>query len=151
MNKTLSLSLSVVAVFVLILSAMPGVSSAEGQSVLSDCVGDAQNLCPGMKPGDGQLMNCLMQNLCPDMDPGGGVGQLLNCLVKNEAQLSAACAQRVQAMDTIRKQCEPDARNLCPGINQGARLLNCIKEHQSELTNECYDALQNGLWQPTTY
>ncbi len=110
MNKTLCLALSVAAVFVLILSAMPRICSAadwsnntmtnsqipmwDGQSLKWACAGDALNLCPGMKPGDGQLMNCLMQRLCPDLAPGAGVGQLMDCLVQNETQLSPAVCSK---------------------------------------------------------
>ena len=145
MKKTLCLSLFVVAVFFIIFSARPGVASTEAQNLQAACAADAEYFCPGMKPGDGQLMNCLMQKLCPDMAPGDG--QLMNCLVQNESQLSPACAQQVQAIDNVRNQCAPDVSKLCPGINQRVKILECLKEHQVELTTECYNSLQ-GLEQP---
>ncbi|MEB2845465.1 hypothetical protein GAO09_22995 [Rhizobiales bacterium RZME27] len=63
--------------------------------------------------------------------------------------LFAGAAHAQQAgqaqMQAAREICAPDIQKLCPGISPGGgRLKACIREHASEFSKPCTDAMKNA-------
>ena len=43
-----------------------------------------------------------------------------------------------------REACREDAQNFCKGVQPGGgRILDCLKDHYKEISDPCYNALQN--------
>lgn len=109
------------AVWALCLGALAGPAAyAE-----DPCAGDAKQYCPDVQPGSGRLVICLRQN---------------------QARLSAACRDRLAAdalkarkvIERFGRSCQVDMAQLCAGIRPGGgRLLQCLGEHQGELSTSC--------------
>jgi hypothetical protein len=83
------------------------------------------------------------KKLCPDAKPGSGA--IRKCLEEHRDQLSEACRQRISQSRGRRQGypprfqgCEADLDKYCketpPG---GGRLLNCLREHEKDLSEEC--------------
>jgi hypothetical protein len=92
------------------------------------CKADREKLCPGIKPGDGKLGECLKQH---------------------EAELSSECAaerkERHEAWKEVRANCKEDAGKFCADIEKGQRGLKaCLESHMSELGQTCADALKKA-------
>lgn len=48
-------------------------------------------------------------------------------------------------MQAWREACAPDVKRLCPGISPGGgRLKACIREHASEFSKPCMDAMKTA-------
>jgi hypothetical protein len=83
--------------------------------------------------------------LCPGVAPGGG--RLLKCLIRNDYALSHSCLAEINKVETAREQvatakrlCEPDLKRLCPGETEHAgELFSCLqeKEKEAQLSPEC--------------
>ncbi|HTR45674.1 MAG TPA: cysteine rich repeat-containing protein [Thermodesulfovibrionales bacterium] len=123
--------LSVVSILIFVISAIPAISTA-GQTQAGQgnnpCDADIKKLCQGVKPGEGHLMECLREH---------------------KAELSPACADKMteqkDKMKVERKKCEPDVQKFCPDVKPGGgRIVACLKNHQSELSQECKDSLAKG-------
>lgn len=85
------------------------------------CKQDAESLCKGVEPGQGQMMRCMLDN---------------------KDKLSAACREK---MDHVAKRhpCAEDAARLCSGTESGqGRVGDCLKSHESELSAECKSQMQ---------
>jgi hypothetical protein len=77
---------------------------------------------------------------CKDVQPGGG--RMAQCLKQHEQELSPACKQHVEDVkkqgQAFRAACEDDVLKLCGGVQAGGgRILNCLKQHEQELTPDC--------------
>jgi Cysteine rich repeat len=91
------------------------------------CKADREKLCPGMKPGDGQLGACLKQH---------------------EAEFSPECqAARKEAQEArknIRMNCKADTEKFCADASKGhGEVIKCLESHASELGQSCADALKS--------
>lgn len=92
------------------------------------------------------------KRLCSDVQPGRG--NLQQCLKAHEADLSAACKDRIQAAQTRAQgaqgtiqACQSDAAKFCANVPPGrGAVASCLKQHESELSTEC----QAGLAQART-
>lgn len=88
-----------------------------------------------------------LRSLCPDAGPTRA--EQMRCLRENRELLSEACrtsivdpaARRADAGDA----CGDDAVRLCPGVEPGRHgtgMMNCLRSHASELSEECRNALE---------
>jgi hypothetical protein len=107
----------------MLLFVSPQLSAAQAAG---PCKADREKLCPGMKPGDGKLNECLKQH---------------------EAELSPECAasrkERQDAWKAVRAACKDDFAKFCkdaPKEDGGKR--KCLQSHESELGQACADALK---------
>jgi hypothetical protein len=78
--------------------------------------------------------------LCPGARPGGG--QIAECLRANAAQLSPGCRARVGEMKEILAEvdaaCEEDVHFLCAGVPKGGgRIVACLKQNLAEVSPRC--------------
>jgi len=105
---------------------------------IKGCDNDAKKYCPGLAPGSQKAFLCL---------------------VAYEDNLSASCKLGIEeaamavrmgaaAIDYSVSACEADADKYCLDVKPGeGRLINCIKQHQSSVSNACITALkETGLW-----
>lgn len=93
------------------------------------CVADRQQFCANVQPGQGRIFQCLKQN---------------------EANLSAACKQKVQERvaqmrargQQIRQQCRQDIQTVCANVQRGqGRIWQCLKQNEANLSAGCRQAM----------
>lgn len=77
---------------------------------------------------------------CKDVKPGGG--RLAKCLKEHENELSSACKSRREELKMkvreAAKACHDDIEQFCGNVKPGGgRILRCLKEHESKLSTEC--------------
>ncbi len=90
------------------------------------------------------------KRLCADVKPGRGT--LQQCLKAHEADLSAACKDRIQAAQTKAKSaqgtlqaCQSDTTKFCANAPRGGGgVINCLKQHEAELSAECKAGLSKA-------
>lgn len=84
---------------------------------------------------------------CKDVQPGGG--RILQCLQANQTSLSPACQVRIARAEkrmAMRKNrpCAGDAAKFCSDVAPGGgRIINCLKQHESELSSACLQRLSS--------
>jgi hypothetical protein len=81
-----------------------------------------------------------VKQFCADVQPGRS--NVMRCLKEHQADLSAACKDRIQAAQTrvqeIRQACQSDAAKFCADVTAGrGAVVKCLKQHESELSAEC--------------
>jgi hypothetical protein len=91
-----------------------------------------------------------VKQFCSDVQPGRG--NVMECLKEHQADLSAACKDRIQAVQTrmqeSRQACQSDAAKFCADVSPGGGgLVRCLRQHESELSAEC----KAGLAQARTH
>jgi hypothetical protein len=99
--------------------------------VRAACQDDAARLCKGVKPGGGGIARCLLEHASELSEP-----------CKKEADEMEGRRQKVQAMaQALREACKDDTVRFCGGVQPGgARLGQCLKQHEGELSARCKDA-----------
>jgi Cysteine rich repeat len=88
-------------------------AQAQSNAMVKACRGDAQSLCPSVKPGGGRIAQCLQQQ---------------------QAKLSPACNTQLGAMS----ECSQQVKQICgaEAATQGA-LRSCFAAHASEFSASC--------------
>lgn len=89
------------------------------------CAEDAARLCKGVQQGQGRVARCLKEHA-------------------NE--LSPACKENIgKAKEKVRdfkQACRDDSAKLCKGTKPGGgRILQCLKQHESELSPACKEKM----------
>ena len=99
--------------------------------VRAACKDDAARLCKGVKPGAGGIARCLREHASE-----------LSEQCKQEGDEMEARRQKVQGMaQALREACKDDTARFCGGVQPGgARLAQCLKQHEGELSAKCKDA-----------
>src|SRR5215813_9724219 len=77
--------------------------------------------------------------LCPNAH---GRGEVHACLQQNADQLSAECKTHIeqvhQRVEAAREACQPDVAKFCSDVQPGGgRIVACLKQHASELSDAC--------------
>jgi hypothetical protein len=89
-----------------------------------------------------------VEKFCKDVKPGEG--RIVKCLKEHESELSAGCKQKQAEHKAARKEraekfkeaCQADIQQFCKDVKPGeGRILKCLKEHASEVSAGCRDAL----------
>jgi hypothetical protein len=109
-------------------------SFREQMEELADaCKDDAKKLCSGVEPGGGRVGRCLMEHR----------DQLSPACKEQGEKMHEQRAERRGAMREVAQACKPDAEKLCAGVQAGGgRIARCLKQHQSELSQACAEAMQ---------
>jgi hypothetical protein len=86
-----------------------------------------------------------VEKLCKDVPAGGG--RRYKCLKEHEKDLSEPCRKHIADVQTrvrgMHEACWDDVTRLCDGVRPGGgRILKCLKEHESDLSEPCKAALQ---------
>ena len=79
---------------------------------------------------------------CKDVQPGGG--RLAKCMREHEEELSAACKRQIREAQRRWREtaeaCRDDVLRFCKDVKPGqGRLVQCLKEHQNEISVECQE------------
>jgi Cysteine rich repeat len=85
-----------------------------------------------------------VKQFCSDVQPGRS--NVMQCLKEHQADLSAACKDRLQAAQTraqeTRQACQSDAAKFCADVSPGrGGMAKCLRQHESELSAECKASL----------
>lgn len=94
--------------------ALPAAGLADELS--EACQADAQQYWSSIQPGNWHLLKCLRQN---------------------KAQLSSPCQAALETAMQQMRVCRSDARQLCPGAQFGGAMVQCLEQHQSDLSPDC--------------
>jgi len=77
----------------------------------------------------------------------------MDCLLDHQQDISDSCYDNLKqrlagkengnpARGAARKACKQDVEALCKGIQPGGgRIVNCLKDHQKDLSDTCYEQL----------
>ncbi|MBI1811069.1 MAG: hypothetical protein HY035_01100 [Nitrospirae bacterium] len=77
---------------------------------------------------------------CKDVQPGGeGIAK---CLKEHANELSPGCKENIaatkQKMQAFSETCKNDMSKFCKDVKPGGgQILQCLKQHESELSPEC--------------
>jgi hypothetical protein len=88
------------------------------------------------------------KKFCPDAEPGSG--GVRRCLQEHLDQLSPECREQISRGRRRRhpprfRGCEADLDKFCKDMPPGGgRLLNCLREHEADLSEECKKRLATG-------
>jgi hypothetical protein len=100
---------------------------------------------PGRDPGP---CRADVEKHCAGVERGGG--GLGRCLREHQAELTPACRDHLAARhekmraraEAVFAACESDLAKHCPGKEPGeGGLMRCLRDHESDLTQPCKDAL----------
>ena len=99
----------------------------------------------GMKPCADDIAK-----FCKDVKPGEG--RIVACLKEHQNDLSASCKEKMEKMAEVRKKgsemnkaCHDDISKFCKDVKPGGgKIIQCLKEHSSDLSSECKGALPQG-------
>ncbi len=117
--------------WVVVLAGIFCLAIATGATARQDakpCADDAARLCDGIQPGGERVARCLKEH-------------------SNE--LSPACNKNIakakRNATKLKQACKEDAQRLCETVKPGGgRIVQCLKQHQDELTAECREAMEKG-------
>ena len=106
---------------------------------------------PGKGPGPGMGQGPCMQEMkevCPDAQT---MLEKHKCMMENKDEFSQACQDRMKAMhekmEKMHEACTSDREKFCEGVKPGqGRMMQCLKSHKDELSQECKDALPPGFF-----
>lgn len=99
---------------------------ASAEETARPCKDDAAKLCQGIKPGGGAVAKCLKEH---------------------SSELSPACKKNISKAKKkareVKEACKDDAQRLCEGIKPGGgKIVQCLKQHEDELTAECKEKME---------
>jgi hypothetical protein len=103
-------------------------SAAAGAAGQKACAGDVAQFCKGVERGGGRIARCLNQH---------------------QDELSPACKARLDAAKEegreVAEACKEDAQKHCQDVKRGGgRIMQCLRNHQGELSNKCQDKLDQA-------
>lgn len=82
--------------------------------------------------------------LCKEVQPGQG--RVAKCLKSHKDELSPACKEHIamarEKIKGAKDACKEDAQKLCKNIQPGGgRIVQCLKQHESELSHACKEKM----------
>jgi hypothetical protein len=105
---------------------------------VSGCDEDAKKYCDGIDPNSNKIMLCLTAY----------EDKLSAQCKRNIIEAAMAMKMGAAAIQYSARECEADADKHCLDVKPGqGRLVNCIKQHETEVSKACLTALkETGLW-----
>ena len=105
------------------------------EEVRAACEGDVKKFCAGVQPGGGRIARCLQQHTNELSDACRGQGEKMR--ERGEA--------RRETMRDLRQACRDDVAKFCSNVKPGGgRIAQCLKAHQSELSQSCASAMKEA-------
>ena len=101
------------------------VVNVSAQQNAKPCIEDAEKLCKGIQVGEGRIAQCLREH---------------------SNQLSPACKANISdakvKIQDFTQACNGDMTKFCTSTKPGGgRILQCLKQHEAELTPQCKEKL----------
>ena len=107
--------------------ASPALMAQDVPSPGKACKSDREKFCPGLKPGDGKLVQCMKEHAA-DLSP----------------ECTSAIEAGKQARKNIRANCKADTGKFCAdAAKEPGGIAKCLESHASELEPACADALKS--------
>ncbi len=107
---------------------MAAATGAWAQQKAGPCVDDVAKLCQGVKPGGGNILNCL----------NGHTNELSPACKDNMAKINSAIVKMKAKAEEFVAACNTDVTSLCKGVKPGeGRLVMCLKQNESKLSPAC--------------
>ena len=102
------------------------------------CDADIEQYCPGLPRNSQKAFMCMMAY----------EDKLSESCKLGIAEAAMSIKMSKAAIDYSVRACEEDADKHCLNVEPGeGRLVNCIKEHEAEVSEACVTALkETGLW-----
>jgi hypothetical protein len=83
------------------------------------------------------------EELCAGLLPGGG--RIIQCLDEHQVELSPSCRNEVGwiteaslKISTLKRACKADVDRLCPGVPaEAGAMLSCLQANEDQLSSEC--------------
>lgn len=102
------------------------------------CDADIEQYCPGLPRNSQKAFMCMMAY----------EDKLSESCKLGIAEAAMSIKMSKAAIDYSVRVCEEDADKYCLDVEPGeGRLINCIKEHEAEVSEPCVTALkETGLW-----
>jgi hypothetical protein len=119
----------IAAIMIAVVALLTGLAlAAWAEQGPGPCKDDAAKFCKDVQPGEGRIMQCMKEH---------------------ENELSPACKERIVEMkkgaQEVREACQDDAMKLCQDVKPGGgRIINCLREHEKELSPECKARMEKG-------
>jgi hypothetical protein len=83
-----------------------------------------------------------VKRLCPEAKTKEEVQA---CMKQHRDELSPACKEAGKKGADFLKACKDDMKKLCSSVERGGgRILRCLKENESSLSESCRSAIQNA-------
>ena len=117
---------TMIATALLILSAAAPALAADKANLREACSQDVKQLCSGVQPGGGRMMQCLRDHA---------------------DKVSDGCKQAMQAAraasENIREACGQDVKQLCPDAQPGGGgIRQCLRANADKVSDGCKQAIQ---------
>lgn len=114
-------SLSMPALLLAVLLAIPSVALSAEPAAQKPCADEIEKFCNDVRPGEGRIVLCLQDH---------------------DSELSTVCREKVEAvvqkLEEAKQACAKDISKFCAGVKPGGgRLIKCLKPHVKELAPEC--------------
>ena len=87
------------------------------------------------------------ERLCPEARGGS---EIFHCMKEHEDEISQTCREQIERrrehlearLKSIQEACEEDVQRHCEQVEPGdRRVLQCLRQHESELSQACRDGL----------
>jgi len=113
-------------ILVLVLGFIPIAVPAQDKGGSGACRADAQRFCA---------------------QTAGGGSKIMDCLIDHQKEISDGCYDFLKARLSQQRggadACKADVSQLCKGVEAGGgRIVNCLIDHQKEISDGCYDFLK---------
>ncbi len=77
---------------------------------------------------------------CEKVEPGEG--RIFRCLQEHGSELSKKCNEKVEKrkeeIEQMKQACAGDRNKFCkPGKVAGGNIIECLKEHESDISSDC--------------
>ena len=147
-----TVSIFILAMMLISSTAQAGGEEQEGEGVVEKlrkgkitltadvkgCDADIEQYCPGLPRNSQKAFMCMMAY----------EDSLSEFCKLGIAEAAMSIQMGAAAIDYSVRACEEDADKHCLDVAPGeGRLVNCIKEHEAEVSMECVTALkETGLW-----
>jgi len=86
-----------------------------------------------------------VKQYCSDVEPGGG--RIMNCLQDHYKDVSQDCYDTLSKKmsgpgNGLMSSCKNDVKQYCSDVQPGGgRIINCLKDHTQEISQECHNSL----------
>jgi len=100
------------------------------------CKEDIAKYCSGVQPGGGRIMDCLKDHY-KDISQ-----ECYDKIKSGPANAQAQGTGQKPSGDPLVKACKEDVAKYCSSVLPGSgRIVNCLKDHYKDLSQECYECL----------
>ena len=111
-----------------------------GQGVQSGCKADIHKSC-GQSGDDNQTFECLLDHQ-QDVSDACYNAMKKQTQAESSAQGNEPSPEAQNSPPPALQSCKQDVKQFCGNVQRGGgRIINCLMDHQNDISDACYDAL----------